>query len=106
MLSPKAPICTGRRLNRTSSGKRVVLGYGDCSIPALCLLATILAWPWGLATFLIYPLQVCRLTLRGRGAMSERAWLSLFNVMARFPEALGQLIFLSNRIRGTPSPPD
>ncbi len=53
---------------------------------------------------LIYPLQVIRIALRGNLTGSKAWWRAAFLVLGRFPEGLGQLSFLINRVlrkRGT-----
>ena len=69
-------------------------------LPLACLACGVLFWPWGWVTWLIYPLQVLRQMFRSSGPLSDRATLALFQVLARFPEAVGQLRFLSNRLSG------
>jgi hypothetical protein len=49
---------------------------------------------------LIYPLQVLRQTARNRGPLRHRALLALFQVLARFPESLGQIKFMRDRLLG------
>jgi glycosyltransferase involved in cell wall biosynthesis len=56
--------------------------------------------PWGWAVWLLYPAQVFRQTLRNNGPLRQRATMALFQVLARFPEALGQLRFLRDRLVG------
>jgi glycosyltransferase involved in cell wall biosynthesis len=56
--------------------------------------------PWGWAAWLIYPVQVFRQALRNHGSIRRRAVVALFQVLARFPEALGQLRFLRDRLFG------
>ena len=69
-------------------------------LPAACLVAS-LAWPpWGLAAWLIYPLQVLRQIARNRGPLADRATIALFQVLARFPEGWGQITFLRDRLLG------
>jgi len=63
------------------------------ALPAGCLLASLLAAPWGLAAWLIYPLQMLRLFLRPGRPLGERSLLALFLVLARFPEAQGVLTY-------------
>jgi GT2 family glycosyltransferase len=63
-------------------------------------------WRWGPAAawaLLIYPLQVLRLWLRGQGAPRDRALLAVFHTLGRFPEMLGQLQFLRDRLLGRQS---
>jgi GT2 family glycosyltransferase len=72
-------------------------------LPVACVAASITVWPWGLAAWLIYPLQVLRQTLRNRGTPKERMLLALFQVLARFPEGLGHIKFTRDRIFGLKS---
>src|SRR5262249_38652337 len=62
-------------------------------LPAICLTVGLASGPWGWTAWLIYPLQVFRQTLRNPGTARSRAKLALFQVLARFPEAYGQLKF-------------
>ena len=55
---------------------------------------------WGLVMLLIYPAQVVRLALRGTRSVRENWWRALFLVLGKFPEAMGQLNFLYNRLAG------
>jgi hypothetical protein len=54
----------------------------------------------GLVMLLIYPLQITRLALRGTRAVRENWWRALFLVLGKFPEAMGQMKFLYNRMVG------
>ena len=65
-----------------------------------CLASSLLFPPWGLLSWLLYPAQVAKQTLRNPGPFLERATLALFQVLARFPEAWGQLKFLRDRLQG------
>ena len=67
-------------------------------LPAFCVVSGLAFWPWGWATLLIYPLQVMRQTVRNQGRLKRRLMLAFFQVLARFPEALGQLKFLRDRM--------
>jgi glycosyltransferase involved in cell wall biosynthesis len=58
--------------------------------------------PWGFALWFIYPLQMVRQILRNHGPIRDRAVIALFQVLARFPEALGQCRFLRDRLFGRP----
>jgi glycosyltransferase involved in cell wall biosynthesis len=69
-------------------------------LPLGCLAVGLIFSPWGWATWLIYPLQVLRQTVRNSGTLRQRATLALFQMLARFPEALGQLKFLRDRTLG------
>jgi hypothetical protein len=65
-----------------------------------CLACGLLFAPWGWAAWLIYPLQVLRQTVRNSGSLVDRATLALFQVLARFPEAWGQIRFLHDQLLG------
>jgi glycosyltransferase involved in cell wall biosynthesis len=69
-------------------------------LPLACLALSVLLGPWGLLAWLIYPLQVLRQASRNSGPMGQRATLALFQVLARFPEAWGQMKFLRDRLLG------
>lgn len=72
-------------------------------IPFLCLLASVLLWPCGIAAWLIYLLQLLRQIARNSGSLKHRALLALFQLLARFPEGWGQLRFLQDRLLGRQS---
>src|SRR5262249_2297836 len=65
-----------------------------------CILASFLFRTCGLALWLIYPLQFLRQIVRTQGAMTDRATLALFQLLARFPEGLGQIRFMRDRMAG------
>jgi glycosyltransferase involved in cell wall biosynthesis len=67
-------------------------------LPIACLVAGVALWPWGFSSFLIFPLQIVRLTLRKSGSLEQRFKLAVFQTLARFPEALGQIRFLFDRM--------
>ena len=69
-------------------------------LPVACLGAVIAFGPWGWVTWLIYPLQILRLTVRNPGPLRQRMLLALFHVVARFPEGIGQMKFLRDRLFG------
>jgi GT2 family glycosyltransferase len=69
-------------------------------LPLLCLAAGFVVMPWGWASFAIYPLQMLRQSLRGTGTFRERITKGFFQLLGRFPEALGQLQFLRDRLLG------
>ena len=54
----------------------------------------------GMAMLLTYPMQIVRLALRGTLSASENWWRALFLVLGKFPEAIGQLKFVYNRLTG------
>ena len=67
-------------------------------LPLACLAVSVVLWPWGVLTWLIYPLQVLRQTARNPGPLIDRATIAFFQVLARFPEGLGQIKFLFGRL--------
>jgi GT2 family glycosyltransferase len=67
-------------------------------LPLTCLVCGLVLGPLGWAAWLIYPLQLLRQMVRNRGPLSQRALLALFQVLARFPEAVGQLKFMRDRL--------
>jgi GT2 family glycosyltransferase len=69
-------------------------------LPLGCLAATFIFWPAGLLAWLIYPLQVLRQIVRNPGPASERATVAFFQVLGRFPEAIGQIQFHAKRLFG------
>jgi cellulose synthase/poly-beta-1,6-N-acetylglucosamine synthase-like glycosyltransferase len=71
--------------------------------PMACFAATLLFWPHGLATFLVYPAQVVRLSVRNGGALRDRTTLALFQTLSRFPEVWGQMKFTLDRLLKQPS---
>jgi len=72
-------------------------------LPLVCIGAGLKFGPWGWAAWLIYPLQVVRQTARNRGPLSHRALLALFQVLARFPECLGEIQFMRDHLLGRPA---
>jgi hypothetical protein len=54
----------------------------------------------GLAIWLIYPLQILRQTVRNPGPLKQRIILAWFQMLSRFPQALGQIKFLLDRLAG------
>jgi GT2 family glycosyltransferase len=67
-------------------------------LPLACLAIGLIFEPWGWAVWLIYPLQLLRQTMRNRGSLNHRALLALFQLLARFPEGIGQLMFMRDRL--------
>lgn len=56
--------------------------------------------PWGLASLGVYPAQVVRLALREGKHQRIKWWRSFFLVLGKFPEMIGQIRFLANRLAG------
>ena len=69
-------------------------------LPLACLVIGLAFGPWGWAAWLIFPLQILRQTMRNRGPLKQRALLALFQLLARFPEACGQIKFMLDRLFG------
>jgi hypothetical protein len=69
-------------------------------LPLACFVVGLVFSPWGWAAWLIYVLQFLRQTFRNHGPMSDRALLALFQLLARFAEALGQIRFMRDRLLG------
>jgi GT2 family glycosyltransferase len=67
-------------------------------LPLLCIAAGIFFHPVGWGVFLIYPLQLLRLFANGEGSAWDRVKLAIFQMLARFPEWLGQIAFLRDRL--------
>jgi glycosyltransferase involved in cell wall biosynthesis len=72
-------------------------------LPLGCLAVSLILYPWGLAAWLIFPLQVLRQTVRNTGTLSQRIAIAFFQVVARFPEALGQIKFTRDRFLSRPA---
>lgn len=69
-------------------------------LPLACLFSIPLFGSVGWAAWLIYPLQFVRQTMRNHGPLRERALLAFFQVLSRFPEGLGQIKFMRDRLFG------
>jgi GT2 family glycosyltransferase len=69
-------------------------------LPLACLVSGLTLGPLGWTAWMIYPLQILRQTLRNRGRLRDRALLALFQVLARFPEGVGQIKFMRDRLLG------
>lgn len=67
-------------------------------LPILCSGAAVMIRPFGWTAFLIYPLQLFRLTIRNPGSFKDRAKLAFFQLLARFPEGIGQVRFFRDRL--------
>jgi glycosyltransferase involved in cell wall biosynthesis len=72
-------------------------------LPAAILLAAVAWSPWALWALLAYPAQVLRLYWSGQGGARDRALRAIFLTLGRFPEMLGQLQFLRDRLMGRQS---
>jgi len=72
-------------------------------IPLVTLVVFLWIGTWAAALLLVYPLQVLRLFLRGRRSPRENFWRAAFLVLGKFPEMLGQVMFIFNRAFGNRS---
>jgi GT2 family glycosyltransferase len=72
-------------------------------LPLACLATSVAIWPWGLMAWLIYPLQTLRQTVRNSGPLSHRLTLAFYQLLGRFPEALGRIKFVCDRLIGRPA---
>ncbi|BBH45960.1 hypothetical protein KU43P_24370 [Pseudomonas sp. KU43P] len=68
---------------------------------------TLLLWAlvggWGLLLLSIYPLQALRLARRGGRSLRENGLQAVFLVLAKFPEMVGQVRFLLDRLTASKS---
>ena len=69
-------------------------------IPVVTIGLVILVSLWGVAILIIYPLQIVRLALRRRRSGNDIWWRALFLMLGKFPEMVGQINFLYNRLAG------
>ncbi|HUX90618.1 MAG TPA: glycosyltransferase family A protein [Gallionellaceae bacterium] len=84
--------------HRVKASRRVWIWGVGIPVVTVCISTSLGIWGW--AILLIYPAQVVRLALHGTRSVREN-WLSaLFLVLGKFPEAVGQLNFVNNRLAG------
>lgn len=69
-------------------------------VPVATIILTLWLGMWAMAMLLVYPLQTVRLALHGTRSLRENWWRALFLVLGKFPEAIGQLNFVYNRLAG------
>jgi GT2 family glycosyltransferase len=74
-----------------------IWGFG---IPVVTVSLVVWLGMWGMSLLLIYPVQIVRLALSGIRSARENWWRALFLVLGKFPEAIGQLKFVYNRLTG------
>jgi glycosyltransferase involved in cell wall biosynthesis len=67
-------------------------------LPLTIMICLILTGSWAWLLFLIYPAQLVKQILRSGGTMRNRVLVSFFQVLARFPEVCGQLLYLRDRL--------
>jgi GT2 family glycosyltransferase len=68
-------------------------------IPVLILTLAVVFGPLALWLLLVYPLQVVQLAVRGRSSARDNWLRAAALTMCKFPEMLGQLRFLLDRLR-------
>jgi glycosyltransferase involved in cell wall biosynthesis len=68
------------------------------ALPLCCIFGSVVCGRWAHALWLIYPLQMVRLTVRTEGTIRDRTTKSVFQLLGRFPEVWGQVKFLSDRL--------
>jgi glycosyltransferase involved in cell wall biosynthesis len=76
---------------------RRALGWG-LALPLAAIIATIALPRFGWIGWLVYPMQLARLSVNNPGSASERARLAFFQLLARFPEGLGLAMFWRDRL--------
>ncbi len=77
--------------------------FWGLGIPVLIALAMMVWGVYGLLGALVYPVQILRLALRDRKSSPAPWWRSMFLVLGKFPEVLGQLSFFFTRLQGKTS---
>jgi GT2 family glycosyltransferase len=68
-------------------------------LPIMCAFTGLMFPMWGWAAFLVYPAQILRQTLRESGTPADRVTIAVFQLLARFPEVWGQILFVQDRLR-------
>jgi glycosyltransferase involved in cell wall biosynthesis len=79
------------------SRRALVWGIG---FPLLVIATLIVFGWWGFLLLLVYPLQVLRRMASMPGSLRVRLQFAFFEQLSRFPEAVGQLKFLRDRLLG------
>jgi len=67
-------------------------------LPIACLTLGLIIRPYGFAAFLVFPLQMLRRLKHTSGPFYLRLQLAFFELLARFPEAAGQIKFAFDRL--------
>jgi GT2 family glycosyltransferase len=67
-------------------------------LPLLLIVALIIFGWWGALLLLLYPLQVMRRMASMSGSWRSRLQFAFFEQLSRFPEAVGQLRFMRDRL--------
>jgi hypothetical protein len=66
--------------------------------PLTIILLSVVLSPWIMLLFLIYPLQVFRLFLRGKYSRRHNWWNAVSLVVCQFPAFWGQLKYAIDRL--------
>ena len=77
-----------------------IWGFG---IPLLTIILSITIGPWSLAVLLAYPVQIMRLSWHGTRSTWLNLWRAVALVVSKFPEVVGQMKYLLDRVRRTQS---
>jgi GT2 family glycosyltransferase len=72
--------------------------WGFCIPLAAAVCTFVIGWR-GLLVLLLYPLQLVRIALTGKRSVKQNWWRAGALVVSKFPEVLGQIRYLVNRIR-------
>jgi len=72
-------------------------------IPLVTVLLALTVSAWAALLLVAYPLSVVRLAVQGRRSRRENWWRAGTLVLGKFPEMLGQVGFLRDRVRNAPS---
>jgi hypothetical protein len=72
-------------------------------IPLMTLLGAAFFKLWALCLLVIYPLQFVRIFLSARAKVPGPGWYALLLVIGKFPECVGQLQFVRDRLLGKKS---
>jgi GT2 family glycosyltransferase len=67
-------------------------------LPILCVLLGVTFPPWGNLLWLVFPLQLLRRSYQIAGSPRHRTVLAFFELLARFPELVGQIKFRADSL--------
>jgi glycosyltransferase involved in cell wall biosynthesis len=67
-------------------------------LPLAIVACAILFGAWAWLLLLIYPAQIMKQILRSKGTIGHRILMGFFQVLARFPEAWGQILYVRDRL--------
>lgn len=72
--------------------------FWGVGLPVIALTFTACAGPLGLTALALYPIQITRLAMGGSRTARENWYRALFLLMGKFPEVIGQMTFIANRL--------